>query len=82
VADLKLALSGAIAETFLIGSVMMAIAFIAMLFVREVPLAGKVKPQDAAEIGGEIIASEMVQPSEHEPVLVKVDEDDDQTRRV
>jgi len=77
VADLKLALGGAIAETFLIGSVMMGIAFAAMLFVREVPLAAKVKPQDAAEIGGEIIASEAVQPAEHEPVLVEVADGDD-----
>lgn len=43
VADLKLALSDAIADTFLIGAVMMALAFLAMLAVREVPLAAKVK---------------------------------------
>lgn len=76
VADLKIALSAAIAETFLIGAVMMSLAFVAMLFVREVPLTGKVKPQDLAEIGGELIASESVQPAEHEPVLVEVASDD------
>jgi len=81
VVDLKTALSAAIGRTFLIGAGMMALAFVAMLFVREVPLAGKVKRQDAAEIGGEIIASEGVQPSEHEPVLVEIAENDDDDRR-
>lgn len=77
VADLRTALSAAIGETFLIGAAVMAVAFVAMLMVKEVPLAAKVKPQDAAEIGGEIIASEAVQPAEHEPVLVEAPEEDD-----
>ncbi len=81
VADLKLALNDAIAETFLIGAGVMALSFVAMLFVREVPLGAKVKRQDAAEIGGEIIASETVQPAEHEPVLVEVPESDDEDHR-
>lgn len=76
VSDLKEALASAVAETFLIGSVMMAVAFVAMLLVREVPLVGKVRRQDAAEIGGELIAAEGIQPAEHEPVLVEVAEDE------
>jgi EmrB/QacA subfamily drug resistance transporter len=75
--DLKVALSSAIAETFLIGGVMMALAFVAMLFVREIPLAAKVKaPSSLEEIGGEIIASEAVQPAEHEPVLIDLPTDE------
>jgi len=80
--DLKLALTDAIASTFLIGSVMMALAFLAMLFVREVPLAAKVKaPASFEEIGGEIIVSEGVQPAEHEPVLIEVDGDAEDAER-
>jgi len=78
VLDMRLALTDAIGETFLIGSVLMGFAVIAMLFVREVPLAAKVKdPSSLAEMGGELIAAEGVQPAEHEPVLVDVAEDDD-----
>ena len=45
-------------------------AFVAMWFVREVPLTGKPHLDTAAEIGTEILAEESVQPSEHEPVIV------------
>ena len=51
-------------------------AFVAMWFVREVPLSGKPHLDSAAEIGTEILAEESVQPSEHEPVIVgEVDEE-------
>lgn len=73
VADLRLALSDAIAETFLIGAVLMGLAFLAMLAVREVPLEATVKdPASPEEIGGELIVASGVQPAEHEPVLVDV----------
>jgi EmrB/QacA subfamily drug resistance transporter len=74
--DLRVALADAIGATFLIGAVMMSLAFAAMLAVREVPLAATVKdPASAEEMGGEIIVSSGVQPAEHEPVLIEVDGD-------
>jgi len=76
-ADLKLALTDAIAESFLIGAGMMTLAFVAMLFVREVPLPARVKaPGSIEEMGGELIAGEGIQPAEHEPVLIEVDGDE------
>ena len=68
--DVKLALASGIAEAFMIGFVIMVGAFIAMWFVREVPLSGKPHLDSASEIGTEILAEESVQPSEHEPVIV------------
>lgn len=80
VADLRLALADAIAETFLIGAVMMTLAFLAflaMVAVREVPLEAKVKaPGSPEEMGGELIVSSGVQPAEHEPVLIEVADED------
>lgn len=79
-ADLRIALADSIAETFLIGTVMMGLAFVAMLLVREVPLAARVKaPGTLEEMGGELIAGDLVQPAEHEPVLVDVTDDDPAT---
>ena len=46
------------------------IAFIAMWFVREVPLVDHVRLDSASEIGTEILAEEAMQPAEHEPVIV------------
>ena len=68
--DVKLALASGIADAFLVGFVIMVGAFIAMWFVREVPLSGKPHLDNAAEVGTEILAEEAVQPSEHEPVVV------------
>ena len=68
--DLKLALATGIAEAFLIGFVLMGGAFVAMWFVREVPLSGRPHLDTAAEVGTEILAEESVQPSDHEPVVV------------
>jgi len=68
--DVKLALASGIAEAFLVGFVIMVGAFVAMWFVREVPLSGKPHLDSAAEIGAELLAEEAVQPSEHEPVIV------------
>ena len=68
--DVKLALASGIAEAFLVGFMIMVGAFIAMWFVREVPLAGKPHLDSAAEVGTELLAEEAVQPSEHEPVVV------------
>ncbi len=69
-ADIRIALANGIAEAYLIGFVLMVGAFVAMWFVREVPLSGKPHLDSAAEIGTEILAEESVQPSEHEPVIV------------
>lgn len=75
VADMRIALADAIAQTFAIGALLMGLSFAMMLSVREVPLAAKVRsPGSLAEIGGELIAGEAVQPAEHEPVLVMVDD--------
>lgn len=68
--DLKLALTAGVSHAFLYGAVMLAIAFFVMLFVREVPLSGKPHLDTAAEIGTELLAEEVVQPADHEPVIV------------
>ncbi len=74
VTDLKLALTDAIGTSFLIGSGLMALAFVSMLLVREVPLAAKVKtPASIEEMGGELLVTDGILPAEHEPVLVEVD---------
>ena len=54
-----------------------ALAVVAMLFVREIPLGGKPHLATAAEIGTEILAEEAVLPAEDEPVLVDVDGEPD-----
>jgi len=75
-ADVKLALTSGITTAFLWGAVLMAFAFVAMFFVREIPLFAKPHLGTAAEIGAEIMAEESVQPVEHEPVIVgEADED-------
>jgi len=65
--DVKLALSTGITTSFFWGFVMMAVALLAMFFVREVPLFAKPHLDTASEIGAELFAEEAVQPSEHEP---------------
>jgi EmrB/QacA subfamily drug resistance transporter len=75
--DVKVALTVGIAEAFLWGSVLMALAFVAMWFVREVPLFAKVHLDTAAEIGSELLAEEAVQPAEHEPRVMGECDDDD-----
>jgi hypothetical protein len=78
VTDMRLALADAIAETFLIGAVMMTFALLAMIAVREVPLEAKVRdPGSSVEMGGELIVSSGVQPAEHEPVLIEVEDESD-----
>jgi EmrB/QacA subfamily drug resistance transporter len=81
-ADLKIALADAIAETFLIGSGMMVLALVSMLLVREVPLAGKVKADTAADMGSELLAGDSVQPAEHEPELLDFADSDVSDDRV
>jgi EmrB/QacA subfamily drug resistance transporter len=76
-ADVKVALTTGIATAFLWGSLLMALAFVAMWFVREIPLFGKPHLDTAAEIGAELFAEEAVQPAEHEPHAVGNDADDD-----
>jgi len=66
-ADVRIALTTGIAEAFLWGGVLMALAFATMWAVREVPLFAKVHLDTAAEIGTELFAEEAVQPAEHEP---------------
>jgi hypothetical protein len=53
----------------------MCIGFVAMLSVKEVPLAPEPRARTAAEIATEILAEEAVQPVEHEPVLYPREED-------
>lgn len=72
VADLKIALADAIAHSFLIGSALMALAVIAMVFVQERPLAARPKFDTAERIGADLAVEEAVIPAEHEPVLVDV----------
>jgi hypothetical protein len=55
----------------------MALAFVAMWFVREVPLFGKPHLDTVAEIGSELFAEEAVQPPEHEPHTMGQDLDAD-----
>jgi EmrB/QacA subfamily drug resistance transporter len=68
--DVKEALATGISQTFFWGFILLAIAFTAMWFVREVPLADHPHLDSASEIGSEILAEEAVQPAEHEPVIV------------
>ena len=68
--DVKLALASGIAQAFFWGSLMMLLAFIAMLFVREVPLFSRPHLETPAELATEIGIEESVQPAEHEPVIV------------
>jgi EmrB/QacA subfamily drug resistance transporter len=75
--DVKVALTVGIAEAFLWGSVLMALAFVAMWFVREVPLFAKPHLDTAAEIGAELLAEEAVQPAEHEPCAMGECDDDE-----
>ena len=67
---MKEALANGISQTFFWGFILLAIAFTAMWFVREVPLADHPHLDSASEIGSEILAEEAVQPAEHEPVIV------------
>ena len=76
---MKLALADAIGHTFFYGFVLMALAFVVMWFVREVPLGGKVRPQTAEEMGAELLMDGGIQPAEHEPVFVEIDGVDDTT---
>jgi len=70
-ADVKAALATGISHTFLYSFVLMALAFVAMFFVREVPLAARPKLDTPAEVGAELLAEEAVQPAEHEPIVVE-----------
>jgi MFS family permease len=65
--DLKSALTAGVTAAFLYGALMMALAFLAMFLVREVPLAGRPHLDSAAEIGAEILAEEAVLPSDQQP---------------
>lgn len=66
-ADVQLALTSGITVAFAWAAVMLGLGFLAMWFVREVPLAGRPHLDTAAEIGSELLAEEAVQPAEHEP---------------
>jgi len=68
--DVKEALATGISQTFLWAFILIGIAFIAMWFVREVPLVEHPHLRGASEIGTEILAEEALQPAEHEPVIV------------
>jgi EmrB/QacA subfamily drug resistance transporter len=69
--DLKQAVSVGITDAFFWGFVMMAIAFVGMWFVREIPLAGGPRLETAAEIGTELLVEESLMPAADEPVVVK-----------
>jgi hypothetical protein len=69
-ADVRLARAEGISTAFLYAFVLMALAVVGMLLVREVPLHAAPRLQTAAEIGTELLAEEAVQPAEHEPVVI------------
>jgi MFS family permease len=71
--DVKIALAAGVSDAFFWAFIMMSLAFVAMFFVREVPLSAHPRLDSAAEIGTEILAEEAVQPAEHEPVIVDAD---------
>jgi PP-loop superfamily ATP-utilizing enzyme len=61
-ADIKVALAMAIGETFLIGAGMMALSFVAMLFVVEIPLVSRPKLDTVEAIATELGIEESVVP--------------------
>jgi hypothetical protein len=63
-ADIKIALAMAIGETFLIGAAMMALSFVAMLFVVEIPLVSRPKLDTVEAIATELGIEESVVPVE------------------
>lgn len=65
--DVSLALTSGITTAFFWAFVLLALGFVAMWFVREVPLTARVQLDSPAEIGRELLAEEAVQPVEHEP---------------
>lgn len=69
--DLKQAVSVGITDAFFWAFVLMVLAFIAMWFVREVPLTGGPQLETAAEIGVELLMEEALIPADDEPVVVK-----------
>jgi len=69
--DLKLAVSTGIATAFMWGFVMLALSFVAMRFVREVPLTSGPRLESAAEVGVELLAEEALIPAADEPAVLK-----------
>lgn len=69
--DLKKAVSVGITDAFFWAFVLMALAFIAMWAVREVPLTGGPQLETASEIGVELLTEEAYIPAADEPVVVK-----------
>ncbi len=70
VLDLKIALTAGVTTAFLYGAGLMGLAFIAMWFVREIPITTETHVSTAAEMGAEILIEEAVLPADDEPVLV------------
>lgn len=64
------ALASAVGTSFAIATVLMGLAWLAFLAVREVPLAMKPSLDTPAEVGTELLAEEAVQPAEHEPTVM------------
>jgi len=67
--DVKLAYAESIAHTFLMGTLLMAGATIAMFFVREFPLTGQQPATTADAIGRELLAGDAVLAADEEPVV-------------
>lgn len=70
-ADLRQAVAAGISMAFLGAFAMMAVALVAMFFVREVELAGSPRLETPAEIGVELLLEEANVPKVDEPVVVE-----------
>lgn len=71
--DLQSAVGVAITDTFLVAFFAMAAAFVAMLFLPEIELAGPPERSAAEQAGMELLAEEGIGPAEAEPALVEVE---------
>jgi EmrB/QacA subfamily drug resistance transporter len=67
--DLKASYAQSIGHTFWFGLALMAVALVAMFFVKEYPLEGSQPSTTAAEIGLELVAEEAVLAADEEPLL-------------
>lgn len=66
---LRSALTAGVTHAFLYATALLALAFVAMLAVREIPLLARPRFESAAEIATELFVEEAVQPAAHEPVV-------------
>ncbi|NTW28952.1 MAG: MFS transporter [Coriobacteriia bacterium] len=72
VLDLKLALTSGVTSAFFYAGILMALAFVGMWFVAEVPLHGRAHLATAEEVGAELLVEEAMLAADDEPVIVDV----------